>query len=329
MILVKYLRKEDLKPFFYFALEEYILNNLLKKHESFFFLWKIKGIVIGKNQIIENEVNLDFVKKNKIDIFRRPTGGGCVYNDPKTPLFSIITKKEKDFSFKKYLCKIIDVFKKIGVNLDFNGRNDIVLGDKKVSGSSFIQNENGIIIHGTLLYDCDIDTMIRCITVDDEKLISKGIKSISSRVTNLKDHLKDNINQDQLMSFLENNLTNKVYILSTEEIKKVEKMSEKFSSPKWIYHEYPSYSKVLKKRFEWGSLNVLLSLKKGKIEKMSLTGDFFNKHENLSFFLEKFENIIYNRENIKKISENIDISEYILNASNKDFFDLLEENAFY
>ncbi|KXT29017.1 biotin/lipoate A/B ligase family protein, partial [Candidatus Phytoplasma oryzae] len=145
MILVKYLRKEDLKPYFYFALEEYILNNLLKKNEVFFFLWIIKGIVIGKNQVIENEINLEFIKKNKISIFRRPTGGGCVFNDTKTPLFSIITKKNVGFSFKQYLSKIINSFQKLGINLYFSGRNDILLDNKKVSGSSFMENKNGLI----------------------------------------------------------------------------------------------------------------------------------------------------------------------------------------
>ncbi|WBL31365.1 lipoate--protein ligase [Candidatus Phytoplasma sacchari] len=328
MILVKYIRKEDLKPFFYFALEEYILNNLLKKNEIFFFLWKIKGIVVGKHQIIENEVNMEFIKQNNIDIFRRPSGGGCVYNDPKTPIFSIITKKNDDFSFRKYLSEIIKAFKEIGVNLHFSGRNDILLEDKKVSGNSFMQNKNGVIIHGTLLYDCDIDTMVRCITVNNEKLISKGIQSVSSRVTNLKEHLKD-MDQEKLTFHLEKSLTNKVYVLSAEEIQKVEKMSEKYSSPSWIYDEYPAYSKILKKHFEWGNLEVFLSLNQGRIKKIFLKGDFFHKNENLSFFLEKFENIIYNRENINKISKSINIEDFILNSSNKDFFGLLEENAFY
>ncbi|WCA22420.1 lipoate--protein ligase [Candidatus Phytoplasma oryzae] len=328
MILVKYIRKEDFKPFFYFALEEYILNNLLKKNESFFFLWKIKGIVVGKNQVIENEVNLDFVRKKKINIFRRPTGGGCVYNDLNTPLFSIVTKKNENFSFKKYLSKIINAFQKLGLNLNFSGRNDILLNDKKISGNAFIQNSNGVIIHGTLLYDCDIETMIRCITVDDEKLVSKGIKSVSSRVTNLKEYLK-NYDQNKLNVYLENSLTDQVYILSKDEINKVEKMSEKYSSNEWIYQTYPSYSKVLKKRFEWGTVEILLSLKEGKIEKIFLTGDFFNKYESLSFFLEKFKGIIYNKENIKKLSENLNVADYILNSNNKDFFSLLEDGSLY
>jgi lipoate-protein ligase A len=330
MILVKYSRKEDLKPYFYFALEEYILEKLLKENEVFFFLWqKIKGIVIGKNQIIENEISLDFVKKNKIDIFRRPTGGGCVFNDTKTIVFSIITKKNKEFSFKKYLSGIIDAFKNLGVELYFSGRNDILLNEKKVSGNAFMQKKDGIILHGTLLYDLDINTMVRCVTVPNEKLISKGIKSVFSRVTNLKEYLKD-MTKEKLSLYLENFLTNSTYILSKEEIEKIEKNSKKFSSKEWIFHEYPSYSKVLKKHFDWGNVEIFLSLKKGKIEKIDLKGDFFHKEEKkLQFFLSHFKNINFNKEQLRKIKNIIKIEDYIFNAKNEEFFSFLEENTLY
>ncbi|QTX02593.1 lipoate-protein ligase A [Candidatus Phytoplasma luffae] len=324
MILVKYDKRNDLKPYFYFALEEYILNNLLKKDEIFFFQWVIEGIVIGKNQIIENEINLDFVRKNKIDVFRRPTGGGCVYNDSGTLIFSIIVKKQdKNFNFKKYLSKIVEAFEKIGINLCLSARNDILLGDKKVSGNAFLQNKNGIIIHGTILYNCNVDTMVRCITPDQEKLISKGIQSVSSRIVNLQQHLKG-MTKAELSAYLNNYLTNKQYILNNQETNEIEELSKKYSSSEWILGEHPQYNKKLKKHFDWGCLEILLSLSKGKIEKMFLKGDFFHKKDNSLEFLAQFENIPYTQRSLREISKKIDISDYILNSNNKDFFDLLE-----
>ncbi|MFP7699572.1 lipoate--protein ligase [Candidatus Phytoplasma pyri] len=326
MILIKYNRKNDFKPYFYFALEEYILSNLLsKEQEAFFFMWQIHGIVIGKNQIIENEVNLDFLKKNNIPIFRRPTGGGCVYNDPQVPLFSIVVrKKDKNFNFKIYLQKIIDVFKDLGVNLHFSGRNDILLNDKKVSGSSFMQTKNGMIMHGTLLYDCDVETMVRSLNPNDEKLISKGIDSVKSRITNLKDYIK-NISQKQLHKILEIKLTDKEYILSSKQVFEVESLSKKYMTKEWLYFQHPEYSKILKKRFSWGYLEILLFLKDGKITKMNLVGDFFHKSDNLQLFIEKFEGSLYSLKFLEKILAQNDISEYILDASNKDFISLLKE----
>ncbi|MGE9276703.1 MAG: lipoate--protein ligase [Candidatus Phytoplasma pruni] len=326
MILVKFLRNIDLKPYFYYALEEYILNNVLKEmDEVFFFLWTIKGVVIGKNQVIENEVNLDYVKKNKINLFRRPTGGGCVYNDEETPLYSIITKrKNQNFTFKEHLNKIIPPFKKLGVDLYFSGRNDILLENKKVSGNAFLQNQNGIIIHGTLLYNCDIDVMVRCITPSNEKLISKGIDSVSARVTNLKDHL-DGMSKDELVRYLEKELAQKEYVLSEEEIAKVEMLSQKYSSEKWLYFEHPQYSKTLKKHFSWGKLEILLDLQKGKIQQMNLRGDFFHKEDNLSLFIDPFIDVYYRKEDLEKVLKTHNIGDFILNANNQDLLSLLEE----
>lgn len=330
MILVKYNnRSKDLKPYFYFALEKYISEKLLKNDEVFFFLWQIKGVVFGKNQIIENEINLDFVKKNNINFFRRPTGGGCVYNDPQTPLFSIIAPyKDKHFNFRQYLGKIIEAFQQLGINLEFSGRNDILFNGKKVSGNSFIKNKNSIIIHGTILYDCDIYTMVRCITPSNEKLVSKGISSVTSRVTNLKEYL-NGITQTQLMCFLENYLTNKKYVLNETENNRVEEMSQVYASPEWLYFKHPAYSKKLKQKFEWGILEILLFLKQGKIEKMILNGDFFHKEDNLELFTVYFKDVLYNKENLQKILNQVDINDYILNANNKDFLNLLETGILF
>src|SRR5690554_6775758 len=134
MILIKHHNEGNYEPYFYFALEDYILNNLLKDDESYFFTWKIEGLVSGKNQVIENEINFPFVKENNIKFFRRPTGGGSVYADLNNTMFSIITKRStKNFSFKNYLEKITEVFKKLNINLEFSGRNDLTLNGKKIS----------------------------------------------------------------------------------------------------------------------------------------------------------------------------------------------------
>lgn len=322
MILIRHNNEGDLKPYFYFALEEYVYKHLLKNDETFFFTWEIKGVVIGKNQLIENEVNIDFLRENNINLYRRPTGGGCVYADHRNTMFSIVAKRGKGtFSFKEYLQKIIDSFKLLNIDIEFSGRNDLVFDGKKISGNAFLQNKYGMVMHGTLLYDVDIETMVRAITPSDEKLVSKGIESVRSRVVNLKPYL-GGISQEQLIKHLENTLTNKTYTLSKEEVELINEMSLKYSDQNFIFKKQPPHTKILKKRISGGLFEVVLDLADGVIRKLSLHGDFFDL-KNLKPFEELFTNKPYEKLTIKEILDNNPIFTYILDAKNDEFLDLL------
>src|SRR5690606_6756995 len=273
MILVKHHNEGNLEPYFYYALEHYVLNELLKEGETYFFTWKIKGVICGKNQVIENEVNFPYVKEHHIKVFRRPTGGGAVYADENNTMFTIITKRDKEgFTFKKYLQLIIDAFKKLGVNLEFNGRNDITLDGKKVSGNAFLQNKNGMLMHGTMMYDLDIETMVRALNPPDEKLISKGIASVRSRVNNLKPYL-NGMSHDALVNYLETTLTNQVYELSSAEVEKLLEDAKVYATDEWLYRMQPAYTQKLSKRFDWGHIQMRFNIVKGIIESLDITGD--------------------------------------------------------
>lgn len=325
MILVRHHNEGNLKAFFYFALEDYVLNHLLKEDETYFFTWEIHGVVIGKNQVVENEVNLNYLKENNISLFRRPTGGGCVYADHRNTMFTIITKrKDKNFSFKDYLSKVVDAFKPLGINLEFSGRNDILFEDKKVSGTAFMQNKNGMIMHGTLMYDCDVETMVRAITPSDEKLISKGIASVKSRVVNLKPYL-NGLTQEELIKHLEGYLTKTTYELNAEEVKMLEENALKYATDEWIYHIQPKHDKILKKRFKWGGLELRLTLNQGLIEDMELKGDFFHKEDNLKELINAFINVKYQSAYLDEVFNKIDVADYIIDATNQDFKLLLNE----
>ncbi len=324
MILVRHQNEGQLKPYFYFALEEYILKNLLKDDETYFFTWEIHGVVIGKNQVIENEVNLDFLRQKHIDIYRRPTGGGCVYADHRNTMFSIITKKtNKQFTFKTYLSKIIDSMKLLNVDIEFSGRNDLLYEGKKISGNAFLQNKYGMLMHGTFLYDCDLETMVRAISPSDEKLVSKGIDSVRSRVTNLKPYL-NGLSQEQLIKHFENTLTNQTYVLSVSEVKEINEMAKKYESKDWIYKKQPSYTKVLKKRMSGGLYEIKLDLDDGMINNIAIQGDFFDK-TSLASFENAFKNIPYEKDEIENVLHHHHIESYILDAKAEEFKQLLFE----
>jgi lipoate-protein ligase A len=326
MILVRHHNEGQLKPYFYFALEEYLLTEVLQEGQTYFFTWEINGVVIGKNQVIENEVNLDYLKENNIDVYRRPTGGGCVYADHRNTMFSIITKKQsKNFSFKTYLSKIIDSMKLLNVNIEFSGRNDLLFEGKKISGNAFLQNKYGMLMHGTFLYDCDLETMVRAITPSDEKLVSKGVDSVRSRVTNIKPYL-NGMTQEQLIKHFENTLTYQTYELSEEEIKKIQKMAEKYESKSWIYKKQPPHTKTLKKRITGGLIEVMIDLHDGVIKNFKILGDFFDTKP-----LENFEKLFigkeYTKKTITKIFELDNIDDYILDIKKDEFMALLNDGV--
>ncbi len=324
MILIRHHNEGNLKPFFYFALEEYVLTHLLKDDETYFFTWEIHGVVIGKNQVIENEVNLEFLKEHQIDVYRRPTGGGCVYADHRNTMFSIVTKRtNKEFTFKTYLSKIIDAMKLLDINIEFSGRNDLLFEGKKISGNAFLQNKHGMLMHGTFLYDCDLETMVRAITPSDEKLVSKGIDSVRSRVTNLKPYLKG-LTQEQLIKHFENVLTNQTYILSDQEVQIVKEMAKKYETKEWIYKKQPAYTKILKKRIPGGLFEIKLDLEEGIIKNLAIQGDFFDK-QNLTPFEQTFKDLPYDKVSIQNVLSKLDISNYILDAQNDAFMSLLFE----
>jgi len=324
MILVKHDNVEtNLKPYFYFALEQYILENILKDDEAYFFTWKIKGIVIGKNQVLENEVNLDYTKENNIDIYRRPTGGGAIYADENNSMFTMITKRAENFSFKKYLNLIIEAMKKLGLKIEFSGRNDLLYDNKKMSGVAFLQNKYGVLIHGTYMYDVNVETMIRSITPSNEKLISKGIDSVRSRVVNLKDHL-NGITQDELINYLEKEITTKEYILSPQEIDIITEMAKKYESKEWRFQKQPPYTKVLKKRISGGVFEIKLDLNKGVIENAKITGDFFDLFP-IELIEKQLTNIPYTKEAITNALNTINLEDMILDIKKDEFLDLLLE----
>lgn len=320
MILVIHQNKGNFAPYFYFALEDYLLNEVLKEGETYFFTWQIKGVVIGKNQVIENEVNLHYLKEEGIRLFRRPTGGGTVYADEENTMFSLITKKEENFSFQKHLIHIVKAMKELNVDLKFSGRNDLLFMDKKMSGNAFLQNKNGMLLHGTLLYNLDLETMVRAITPSNEKLVSKGISSVRSRVINLKPYL-NGLTQSEVINHLEKTLTTKQYVLSKEEIEMLLKRSEKYAAKEFIYRQQAAYTKAIKGRIPGGLFDFKLDLHEGYIKNLEISGDFFHLQP-LQTFEEHFKNVLYNEETINNLFLKLPLHDYFLDVNKKDFQDL-------
>lgn len=175
---------ESRSPAFYLAAEEYLARN---SGEDFFMLWRVgPSVIFGRNQDMEAEVNLPFCRREGIGVFRRKSGGGCVYADNGNLMISSVTSgNDKPFLFSRFISALALFLRSRGYDAWPSGRNDILVSGRKVSGSAFYSTGDRNIMHATLLCDTDIGIMVRAITPPAEKLRTKGIASVRQRVANL------------------------------------------------------------------------------------------------------------------------------------------------
>ena len=205
---------------FYLSMEEYVARFL--NEEECFFMWQVNPTVIfGRNQLMENEVNLEYVKEHGIETYRRKSGGGCVYADFSNIMFSYVTTDfNVSFTFHKYLQRVAHTLQQLGINAVASGRNDITINEKKVSGNAFYRAAGKSIVHGTMLFNTDLEKLVLSITPNNQKLISKGIESVRKRVTNLSEHF--DIDIETFKTFVRTHLCDREYILTQEDIAKIE-----------------------------------------------------------------------------------------------------------
>lgn len=314
--------------FYNFAVEEYFVNNY---EESVFIIWKnTPNVMIGRNQNTINEINMDFCEKNNIKIVRRLSGGGAVFSSPENFQYTLIVDKNEidGHGFKDMAEPLINFLEELGIDAEFTGRNDILIDGKKISGNAQYNYKNILLHHGTILFDVNVDMLTKALTPDPTKLTAKGIKSVKSRITTIKEKLKD-YDVDRFMSeFMEYQLNNKLNYLKelTEEEKdkalKIKK--ERWDLWDWNFGKNPKFSNLVKRKFDSGLVEINYEVKLAKIEKIKIYGDFFStldivELENL-FLNQKFE-----KENIAEKLKNINISKYINGVNNDEFINLMFE----
>ena len=228
---MKFLRNTSTDPHFNMSFDEYCLQRL-PSDDDVFYLWQNRpSVIIGHNQDAAQEVNLEYLRRNGIVLARRVTGGGAVYHDLQNLNYSIVGRKPR-------IEVIVEALRSLGVPAELTGRNDIFVEGRKVSGFARSVYHQRELIHGTLMYDVDIDVLTRALDTPQSKLNRKGVASVRSRVTNLKDYLPDIENIVQLQERLHALLAcgDSEIILGPEAYEAIEKRRmEKFAAPEWIY----------------------------------------------------------------------------------------------
>lgn len=173
---------------FWLAMEEFVAKSV---DEEAFFVWRVAPtVIIGRNQVLEDEVNLDYCRRNGVKIVRRKSGGGCVYADRDNIMISYVSKRgDVAEIFERYLSALTSCLCALGLKAEKSGRNDILVEGRKVSGNAFHQLPDRSIVHGTLLYNTDFDALEEAIRPPVEKLLRHGVASVRQRVGNLRDYL--------------------------------------------------------------------------------------------------------------------------------------------
>lgn len=259
---------------FYLAMEEYVARHI--DGVDCFFMWQVEpSVIFGRNQLIENEVNLDYCRAHGIRTYRRKSGGGCVYADMSNVMFSYITHADNvGFTFNRYINMVVLVLHKMGIDARTSGRNDILIGGRKVSGNAFYKLPGSSIVHGTMLYDTDMENMVGSITPTDAKLLSKGVKSVRQRIALLKDYT--DMGLDDFKRFVRENLCDGELMLDRRAVSDIEEIEREYLSEEFIYGNNPRYTVVRRRRIEGtGDIEARIELKNGVVKGVDIVGDYF------------------------------------------------------
>lgn len=225
--------KSPRKLSFYLAMEEYVARHMRDVSDAF-FMWQVEpSVIFGRNQVLENEVNVEYCREHGISLFRRKSGGGCVYADMGNIMLSYITNSDSvALTYNRYVNMVLLVLHKMGLEVQASGRNDITLDGKKISGNAFYHLGDRSIVHGTLLYDTDMDNMLQSITPSREKLQKNGVESVRQRITLLREHTPLTI--DEVKEAFITTLCHEERQLTAEEVAAIEEMEKEYITTEFI-----------------------------------------------------------------------------------------------
>ena len=219
----------------YLAMEEYLAQHV---QEEIFFTWVVSPTVIfGRHQVMEAEVNLDFCRANNIAVYRRKSGGGCVYADEGNLMMSMITpNRHSEQVFQTFLDRVSDALRRLGFPAVKSEHNDIMVDGCKVSGNACYALSTGTIVHGTLLVNVDFDVLQQALTPPVEKLAKHGVQSVRQRVANLADYaaFAGVKTIDKINTFLIGALCTRSRVLTCEEITEIDEMEKVYLQPQFI-----------------------------------------------------------------------------------------------
>lgn len=276
-----YIKNESLDVYHSFALEYYLTSEKTFSDKTVFLIWRTTPtVMVGKFQNTYQEINGGYVEDNDITVVRRMSGGGTIFTDLGGWQFSFITPAEdKSICLRKYTEPILEVLQNLGVEAYFDGRNDIMVDGKKISGNAQYMRNGFVVHHGSLLYSTDLEMLERSTVTDKKKMLSKGVKSVREHVGNISDYLEKPLSMAGFRDRIVNNFIedeSQICELSAGDYEAIKNIAEnKFNNWENIYGKNPEFDIMKKGRCEGGDVECRLNVKKGSITDIDITGNFF------------------------------------------------------
>lgn len=289
---------------FYLAVEEYIASYL--PEGSYLFTWQLAPtVVMGRNQDAEAEIDLAFCKAEGIDVIRRKSGGGSIFADHGNIMTSLVTREGAvEELFGEYAKNMAGCLKGLGAEVEVSGRNDICMkGGGKICGNAFYHMARRNIVHGTMLYDTDARRMQGALTPERAKLLSKGVKSVESRIALLKDALPESTGVRELRQSISEHLCKGSISLTEEDISRIREIESGYYAPTFLWGkarkvEVPHRCQA---RIEGcGTIAMEFEVRDGMVVSVALSGDYFELGDAHALFSNAFVGCTFTKENLTK-----------------------------
>ena len=275
---MKLVRLESQDAYFNLATEEYLFQRL-DQAGAYFLIWQNRAaVVVGSHQNTIEEINLEFANTKGLQVARRLSGGGAVYHDLGNLNYSVIVHSdEMRWDIKRMADPVVKALTSLGVNVEVNQRNDLLIKGKKISGSSQFIKGKRLLHHGTLLFNSDLETLSLSLEANNDHIESRSIKSVRSKVTNLGDHYPDITIKKfitALIEILRQDSNFEKFFLSDNELEEISLLSDnKYATWAWIYGKSPEFSVKKYRRFHQGEMQISLVVEKGIIQSLEIESD--------------------------------------------------------
>ncbi|GEK28906.1 lipoate--protein ligase [Furfurilactobacillus siliginis] len=320
------------------ATEQYLMNNKNFDEPLLLFYYEEPCIIVGRNQNTLEEINQKYVQDNNIRVTRRLSGGGAVYQDLGNLCFSfVVNSNSEEFGdFKSFTKPIVEALHKMGATTaEVSGRNDILVDGKKFSGNAMYTRNGKTFSHGTLMLNVDLDVVTHALNVPADKIASKGIKSVRSRVTNLQPFLSDEYQNIDVPAFRDillkelfgvddlADIKDREYVVTPDEQKEIDKLYEQYyNNWDWVYGNSPEFTVKKRQHFDYGTIDARLNVADGKIKHIKFYGDFFGP-EDVTALADRLTGIKYDRDDLQQALADVDLSKYFVGISQEQLIDLL------